>query len=450
MTKIKKTIINPTQLQLLIVVDSADLAPTKDQLVLDLAQNVKVAGFRAGKAPVALAQKEIDQQVLIDRFLERFVPLAVRQACQKTQVRPLIRPKIEVTKFVPFTELEIEAQILFVANLKLPDWQKWRRPAPALAVEPAEIDRQIKLIQFRLATNKVVQRSANLNDRINFDYWVYDDQQKLLNQLTDQKLFLTKEHLKSHLFDSLLGAKVNQKIEVITTEAGRQLKLVFKINQIESSQLPTLNDDFATKVDPRFKSLSDLKSALSQEIKLTRSHQQVRQQNDQLISDLIKQSKMTLPQPAVDIQVEALTKWHMKNFQDRGIELKDYLERNKISQAGWHNQLRTEAERVLKINAILADIAQTAQIRVNNQEIEQANSALANVASDETVGLDPDRRSMIAHRLLVNKTLAHLRWQVSQPPSTEPSTTTSKTKISPKRQPTTRKKTKRASKKAEK
>ena len=447
MTKIKKTIINPTQLQLLIVADSSDLAPTKDQLVLDLAQDVKVAGFRTGKAPVALAQKEIDQQLLINRFLERFVPLAVRQACQKAQIRPLIRPKIEVTKFIPFTDLEIEAQILFVANLQLPDWQKWRRPAPSSAVEPTEIDRQIKLIQFRLATNKVVQRPAKLNDRLNFDYWVYDDQQKLLNQLTDQNLFLTKEHLKSHLFDSLLGAKINQKIEVVTTEASRQLKLVFKINQIESSQLPTLNDDFATKVDPRFKSLSDLKEALGQEIKATRAHQLARQQNDQLISDLIKQSKMTLPQPAIDIQVEALTKWHLKNFQDRGIELKDHLERNKISQTDWQNKLRTEAERVLRINAILADIAQTAQIRVNNQEIDRASSALTNSAGSDAVNLDPDRRSMIAHRLLVNKTLAHLRWQVSQPPPTEPPTAATKTKAGSKNQPAPRKKAKRVLKK---
>ena len=70
---VKKTTINPTKVKLEIGLNQADLSPIKQQTSQKLGADLKVAGFRPGKAPLAVIEKNLDQNLLQSEVLENIL-----------------------------------------------------------------------------------------------------------------------------------------------------------------------------------------------------------------------------------------------------------------------------------------------------------------------------------------------------------------------------------------
>src|SRR5579862_3463711 len=98
-----------TSISLTITSDEADLTPIKNHALAHF-KDVKVPGFRAGRAPANLLEKHVNQQQLLDEFMEHAINDLWRRAIDDQKIRPAGQPKIEIKKFVPYSQLEFDAQ----------------------------------------------------------------------------------------------------------------------------------------------------------------------------------------------------------------------------------------------------------------------------------------------------------------------------------------------------
>src|SRR5688572_33064848 len=103
--------LSDTKLQLTVGYDAAELAAVKEKTLLRLAKKVKVAGFRQGKVPAAVAVKNLDPNYVNNEVLEDAVNNSAADVIDAEKIMPLDRPKVEVTKYVPDQELEYTAEI---------------------------------------------------------------------------------------------------------------------------------------------------------------------------------------------------------------------------------------------------------------------------------------------------------------------------------------------------
>src|SRR6476660_3494906 len=102
--QVKRTNSSDTQIKLTIVATATDMEPIKQATLRHLgAKHVKLAGFRSGKAPLNLIEKNVDPNLLQSEFLEEAVNRFVLKAIQEEHLRPVAQPKITLKKFVPFT-----------------------------------------------------------------------------------------------------------------------------------------------------------------------------------------------------------------------------------------------------------------------------------------------------------------------------------------------------------
>src|SRR3954469_16338202 len=100
-----------TSVTLTISATTADLDPIKRHVLGHFAPNVKVPGFREGKAPLDLVEKHANRQLLLDEFMEHALNDLYNLALKHQQLRPVAQPEVQLKKFVPFTDLEFEAKI---------------------------------------------------------------------------------------------------------------------------------------------------------------------------------------------------------------------------------------------------------------------------------------------------------------------------------------------------
>src|SRR5215470_3811707 len=100
--QIKREELNPTTVKLTITADQALMDATKQHVLKHLAQKMKLPGFRPGKAPLTMVEKNADSAVLQTEFLDEILNQLYGKAIDQEKLRPVAQPKISLQKFVPF------------------------------------------------------------------------------------------------------------------------------------------------------------------------------------------------------------------------------------------------------------------------------------------------------------------------------------------------------------
>ena len=102
--------ISETKVELTITLGEKELKTAEQVALTKLAKDVKVQGFRKGKAPASVVAKHVDPNVLGQQTLDDALSKAVSEAFISENIQALERPQVEVKKFVPGKELEFTAE----------------------------------------------------------------------------------------------------------------------------------------------------------------------------------------------------------------------------------------------------------------------------------------------------------------------------------------------------
>ncbi len=122
--QVQKTQLTDTRIKLYIEADQETLEKIKHETLLALRRDVKVPGFRSGKVPLEMVEKNVNQQTLQSNFLDTALNRMYGTALGEHKIRPIAQPQVSVQKFVPFTTLEFEAELDIIGEVKLPDYKK--------------------------------------------------------------------------------------------------------------------------------------------------------------------------------------------------------------------------------------------------------------------------------------------------------------------------------------
>jgi trigger factor len=168
--QIKLNKLSDTKISLNIKGNQDDLLKAKEASVAKLAPQVKVPGFRAGKVPKELVEKNIDPNYLQSQVLDEVVNNLFNEAVFEQKLRPVAQPKIELTKFVPYDQIEFNAEIEVIGAVKLPDYHKLGVKHEKKTVTAKDIDEVLDRLVLQMAEFKEVDRLAKSGDRAWIDF----------------------------------------------------------------------------------------------------------------------------------------------------------------------------------------------------------------------------------------------------------------------------------------
>lgn len=163
------------------MVDQAELDTAKAQTLKRLAPKVKVAGFRAGKVPADLVEKNLDPNYLQTEVIDTVINNVYSDALIKEDLRPVAQPQVNLSKFVPYTELEFTADVEIIGEVKLPDYKKLAVKKESPKVVKKDIDEVLTRLQTQIAEYKEVDRVAKKGDRATIDFAGKDEKGEEVN-----------------------------------------------------------------------------------------------------------------------------------------------------------------------------------------------------------------------------------------------------------------------------
>lgn len=422
--QVTKQITSPTNVKLTIVADAEQLESIKQSVLQQLSQNVKLQGFRPGKAPLNLVEKSVDQNALQSEFLERAVNELYVAAIDQERVRPVAQPQVSIDKFVPFTTLEISAEVEAVGDITLPDYKKIKVTKTETKVTDKQIDDVVKDLQTRAATRKDVERAAKTGDEVVIDFKGVDAKTKEAiagADGSDYPLGLGSDTFIPGFEDEVVDMKAGdvKDFEITFPEdygvpALQKKKVVFTVTAKKVQELvePELDDKFAASIGP-FKTMDELRKDIRRELEAQSTQENERKFENDLMEAIAKKTKVEIPKALVDEELDRLEQQERQNVLYRGQTWQEHLDEEGVTEEEHREKNREGAELRVKAGLVLGEIAEVEKVQVTPEELEIRIQLLkGRYATDEQMLTElekPENRRDILNRLMTEKTLDKLK-----------------------------------------
>jgi len=410
-----------TEVSLQISGDAADLEPIRQHVLTHFVSQVKVPGFRAGKAPLNLVEKHVNQAVFNDEFMEHALNSLFSRAIQEEKLRPAAQPQIQVKKFVPYSQLELTADLEVLGRKTLPDYKKIKLPKPAISNTADNVNNVITSLRQRLADRKEVQRPAKKGDEV-IIYFAGQDQagQPVAGaEARDYPLILGADSFIPGFEANLIDLKARQtkqfdltfpKDYAVSALQNQKVTFTVTVKKVHELTQPKVDDALAAKVGP-FKTLTELKADIKKQLSTERQRQIDTEHQNQLIQTIASQTKVDIPRRLIDEQVLAAEEEEKRNLTYQGQTWQEHLKAEGITEEQHRQRQRPAAEERVRAGLALSEIAERENIQVAPEELEIRLQLLKGEYKDPRMQAEldkPQNRQDIANRLLTEKTLARL------------------------------------------
>lgn len=414
--------LSDTQVELTIVADEAMLQATKEHVLKDLARDVNLAGFRKGHAPSVLIEKSVDQNLLQSQFLDHAINDLYVEAVTQEKVRPVAQPEVSVSKFVPFTTLEITVKVEVVGNVTLPDYKKIKVKKIVEATTDKDVEEVIQNLLRRDAEKKDVRRASKDGDEVVIDFNGVDAKTKEAiagADGTDYPLILGSNTFIPGFEPELIGLKPgDEKTFDITFPKdygakelqNKKVSFTVTVKTVRELQEPKLDGKFAAKVGP-FKSVQELKDDIKKQLETEKETQADRAFENQLVEKVASGAKVVLPKSLVDDEIDRMEAEEKRNLVYRGQTWQEHLESEGKTEEDHHEGMREQAELRVKSGLVLAEVAETEGLTVTDDELNDRIRMLKQQYNDAQMQAEldkPENRRELMSRLLTEKTIERL------------------------------------------
>ena len=161
--------LNPTRAKLTIEVEFDELKPSLDAAYQRIAKQVNIPGFRKGKVPPPVIDRQVGRGVVLDEAINDALPKLYVQALQDNDLQPLAQPEIDITKFADNETLEFTAEVDVRPSIDLPAYDDLAVQVDDLVVTDDDVEEQVQNLRERFATLKDVDRAVQDGDVVTID-----------------------------------------------------------------------------------------------------------------------------------------------------------------------------------------------------------------------------------------------------------------------------------------
>ncbi|MGE2690864.1 trigger factor [Mycolicibacterium pulveris] len=368
--------LSPTRVRINVEVPFTELEPEFDRAFKQLAKQVRLPGFRPGKAPRKLLEARVGREAMLDQVVSEAVPGRYSEAVTTTQVNPLGQPEIEITKKEYGEDLVFTAEVDVRPDIELPDLTTLKITVDPIEITDEEVDAELQSLRARFGTLTGVDRAAQNGDFVSIDLSGSVDGKELPEAATEG---LSHEVGSGQLIDGLDEAIVGLKegeSRVFTTKlvagehAGQEAQVTVTVKSVKERELPEPDDDFA-QLASEFDTIDELRASLREQVERTKRVQQAEQIRDKTLETLLEQIEVPLPENIVQAQVDDTLHSAIHNLDHDEARFAEVLEAQGSSREEFDADNRSNAEKGVKTQLLVDAIADKLEVQVSQNDITE-------------------------------------------------------------------------------
>jgi trigger factor len=390
---VKSTVeqLSPTRVRINVEVPFTELQPDFDRAYKELAKQVRLPGFRPGKAPAKLLEARVGREAMLDQVVNEALPGRYGQAVTESDVRPLGQPDIQVTKKEYGQELVFTAEVDVRPEITLPDLSALKITVDPIKVSDEDVDAELQSLRARFGTLTGVERPAATGDFVSIDLSANIDGEDVPEAATKG---LSHEVGSGQLIDgvddAIVGLSAGESRTFTTTmaagpHAGKEAEVTVTVGSVKERELPEPDDEFA-QLASEFDTIDELRASLADQVSGAKRVQQAEDIRVAALDALREQVDMPLPEAIVQAQVDNTLHSALHGLDHDEAKFTEALEKQGSSREEFDANTRSNAEKAVKTQLLLDALGDDLDIQVSQQDLTERL-----VLSSQQYGIEPQQ-----------------------------------------------------------
>jgi len=364
-TQVEELADNRVRLQ--VEVGSDDVRHAVEHAASDLAESMKIPGFRKGRVPMPVLLARVGRERLYQEAVESHIGGWFRAAAARSRIRPVEQPEYGYDPPSSADEsFRFTATVAVQPKPELPDWSGLEVPYAEPEVPAELVERELEALRSSVAElvpiedRPVVQGDTLVVDLVgdegeaHRDYVVELGQGRLLDELEE----------------GLVGMSIG---ETKTIEAeladGSTTAIEATVKEIKEKVLPPLDDDLARSTS-EFETLAELREEIESRLREALELESEAAFRQEVVRALVTAAKVEASGPLVEARARALLQGLALSLERRGISLDTYLQITGTSGEDLVERLRAEAAESVAGELVLEAAADKLGVTVSDEELE--------------------------------------------------------------------------------
>ena len=367
------------RVELEIEVDAETFAKAVDAAYKKDVRKINMPGFRKGKAPRALIEREYGSGVFYETAMNDLYPAALDEAI-KASGYEYVEDKIDLDVVTVGKEgLVFKATITVKPEVKVEGYKGLKANKPSAAVSDEDVQKELEHLQERNARMVSVDRPAEMGDTVTFDYEGFVDGVAFDGgKGEDHALVLGSGQFIPGFEEGLVGATVDGELDVNVTFpeeyhaaelAGKPAVFKCKIHKIEKKELPEIDDELI-KDGTDFDTVEVFKEDAKKRIGEQREKAAQDAVDEQLVDGLIGCMTADIPDAMIENTINDRIQDFAYRLQSQGLSLEMYRQYTGMDDKAFRDSFREQAEKQVKVRLALEAVAKAEGIELSDEDIE--------------------------------------------------------------------------------
>ncbi len=377
------------QVKLAVEIEPDQLQGAKEQAARKIAARVKVPGFRPGKAPYAVIEKQVGPEAILEEAIDILVDKVYPEVIEEAKIDPYGPGKLE--KIPAEDSKTFEFLVPLAPEVKLGNYRKLRIDYTAKRVTDKDIEDSLKSLLDSAAVLEPAARAAQENDMVYIllsgvrtdkaeddpertfvsqrrypviiekadvdskDEWPYPGfSRQLIGLSSGDEKTVTHKFGKDYEFEELRGAPV---------------EFTVKVEEIKSRVLPALDDEFARSMG-EYNTLDELRQEIRTSLEKRNQEELDADYEEKIMSNLLEESTMKYPPQMVDHEVDHVLEDLVRRLSYQGVDIDTYLKSRQMEMSALREELRPTAEDRIRRGLVIMEVANAENISVTAKDVE--------------------------------------------------------------------------------
>jgi trigger factor len=368
--------LSPTRAKLTVEVPFEELKPSLDAAYKKIAQQINVPGFRRGKVPPMVIDRQVGRGAVLDEAINEALPKLYVEALQANELEPLAQPEIDITKFEDNESLEFTAEVDVRPEVQLPDYTGLAVTVDDIAVDDEDVEEQVQALRERFASLSEVERAAADGDFVVMDLVARKDGEVVEGaEVSGMSYQVGRGGMLDGLDETLTGMSAGDEATFTSQlvggdQQGEDVEVEVRVTSVKEQELPELDDDFAQTAS-EFDTVDELTEDIRARLSRSKRLEQAAAARDAVLERLLDMVDVPLPEGVVDSELAARREQIEQQLGYAGMSMEQYLDNEKQTVDEFEADLEKRVRDAVAAQFVLDQVAKSAEIGVNEGELQE-------------------------------------------------------------------------------
>lgn len=373
-----------------------------EKAYLKARKNIAMPGFRKGKAPRKLIEKEYGEQVFFEDAVNLLYAPVVNGAVEESGLELVTRPEVEVTEISKENGVKLKATCITKPEVEVKDYKGIEVEKVVNPVTDEDINKQLDALREKNVTVETVDdRAAENGDDVVIDFEGFKDDVAFEGgKAEDFTLSLGSGQFIPGFEDQIVGHNAGEEFDINVTFpeeyqvkelAGAPAVFKIKLKSISKKVMPELDDDMV-KDSTEFDTVDEYKADVKKKLEEANEKHADSEVEAKIFDKVIENMTAEIPQVMFDNRVNEMISELEQRLAPQGISLDLYMQYTGQTMDTVKKAYAEQAEKQVKLRLALEKIAKLENIEVTEDELKAEFDKLA-----EAYKLDVDQIKQFIH-----------------------------------------------------